>query len=98
MRGQRLGRDRSAIGDRELSPGPGLTQPIGSGDNRLRRVGGGRWAELLDRPRRQPEINRLARLPLDLLERPTEEDRQLVGEGRLETDETRLRQADQRLA
>ncbi len=55
---------------------------------------------LLDRPRRQPEIHRLAavlRWALDFRQGPAQEDRELVGIGRLEPDEPRLRQADQRL-
>ena len=67
--------------------------------------------DLLDRPRRQPQIDRAAGLvaqpvalggcavavPLDVVEREGEDHGELVDEGRLERSEPVLRHADQRL-
>ena len=52
---------------------------------------------LLDRAGRQPEIDRSAVLALDLLQGPAQQDRQLVGVGRLEAREPGLGEAGQRL-
>jgi hypothetical protein len=41
MSGERLGGDRTAIGDRELRTRLGLAQPIGAGNDRLGESGGG---------------------------------------------------------
>jgi hypothetical protein len=90
MRGERLGLRPHRIGDRELRSGPRLGEPIGAGNDRLGKVPVDRSPGLLDRPGRQPEIDRLAGVALDLLERPAQQDRELVGVGRLEAREPGL--------
>ena len=72
VRGERLGRDRAAIGDRQLGARRGLAQPVAAGDDRL----GERPASivalrLLERPRRQPEIDRVARRRAGFGRRPS---------------------------
>ncbi len=53
---------------------------------------------LLDRPRREAQIDRAAGIALHVLEAPAHQHGELVDEGRLEARHAGLRQADQRLA
>ncbi len=98
MRSERLGCDGTAIGDREFGTRPRLMQPIGAGDDRLGEARVDRSLGLIDRSRQQPEIDRFAGFTLDLLEGPAQQDRQLVGIGRLKARETGLGEPGQRLA
>ena len=94
----RLGRDRAGIGDDHLAVRAGLAQPVGAVDDRLPQLRRHRPLDLLDRPRREPQIDRAAGLVaqpvalggfgvallLDVGERKGQDDGQLVDEGRLE--------------
>ncbi len=107
----RLRRDRAGVGDDDLAVRPGLAQPVGAVDDGLAQLRRHRALDLLDRPRRQPQIDRAAGLVaqpvalgrlavavlLDVVEREGEDDGELVDEGRLERGEPVLRHADQRL-
>jgi hypothetical protein len=76
-----LGGNGAAIGDRELGAGSRLAQPVGAVDDRRGEIRVDLPPRLVERPGRQPEIDRLALLALDLLEGPAQQDRQLVGIG-----------------
>ena len=65
-----LGRYGAAIRNRELGPFLRLAQPIGAGNDRLFQLGSNLADRLLDRPRRQTEIDRLADHAEDLAIRP----------------------------
>ncbi len=96
MGGECFGGDRAAIGDRQLGVRAGLAQPIGATDDRLGKRPVDLALGLLDRPRRQAEVDRLAVLPLDFGQRPAHQYRQFVGIGRLEAREPGLGKANQR--
>jgi len=55
-----LGRDRAGIGHHDLAVRAGLAQPIGAVDDGLAQGGRHHPLDLLDRPRRQTQINRAA--------------------------------------
>ena len=107
----RLGRDRAGIGDDHLAVRAGLAQPVGAVDDGLAQLRRHRPLDLLDRPGREPQIDRAAGLVaqpvalgglavavlLDVVERERHDRGKLVDEGRLERGEPILRQPDQRL-
>ena len=90
--------DGAAIGDSELGARPRLAQPVGAVDDGVGEIRVDLAPGLIERPGRQPERDGLAVLALDLLKGPAQQDRQLVGIGRFEGGEPRLRQPGQRLA
>src|SRR5215470_5054067 len=92
MGGERFWCHRAAIGDRELRARARLLQPTGAPDDRLGEVRVDLTTRLFERPGRQPEIDRLARFTLDLLEGPAQQHREFVGVSRLEAHQPRLRQ------
>ena len=99
------------IGDDHLRVRPRFAQPIGAVDDLLREVARHLAFDLLDRPRRQPQIDRAAgfvaqpvalggrgiAVLLDVGEGPAHDNTKLIDVCRLERRQAILRQPDQRL-
>src|SRR5262249_4990841 len=107
----RLRRDGAGVGDDDLTIRSGFAQPVGAVDNGMPQIGRHLALDLLDWPRRKPQINRAAgliaqpimlrrraiTLTLDVCERKSENDGQLIDVCWLERRDAVLRHPDQRL-
>ena len=107
----RLGRDRAGVGDDDLAVRSRLAQPVGAIDDALAQFRRHLALDLLDRARRETEIDRAAGLVaqpvalgrgavavfLDVVERERHDRGKFVDERRLERRKPVLRHADQRL-
>ena len=105
-----LRHNRARVGDHDLAIRTGRALPIGAVDDRLPQLRRHRALDLLDRPRRQAQIDRAAGfvaqpvalgafflgIALDVVESKRENNRQLVDECRLEGCEPILGEPDQR--